>query len=286
MNNTIKIWLDISKSDLISSQILYKNGKYRNSYFLFQQAAEKANKAFALHCEILTEKELLKIQHDQTKIYRKTLVKQEKSIAETIELLKPFKDPNDLKIFSLQQFSNQHTELKKSISFIDSLRNCDLVNFTTKDLNASLKQIKGIRDFKIKLPKDFNNIMESQMLAMGEWIGQFDIDKAKSSKKEIQDFLRNKDESKRFFELLKTTIYPLIFELMFINLTLYICAILTVQHSSLSRYPSDGINPESIYLKKLPIVRKQPEFMKLLMEVITRMEKITQTEKNVAQQCL
>ena len=82
MYSTIKVWIDLSKSDLNSSKILHENGHYRNSYFLFQQTTEKANKAFALISEILTETELKTIQHDQTKIYRKAIVKQEKNILE------------------------------------------------------------------------------------------------------------------------------------------------------------------------------------------------------------
>ena len=95
---------------------------------------------------------------------------------------------------------------------------------------------------------------------------------------------KNEDEfyyikyDEKLFESLKTVIYPM-FDIMFINFTLYICAILTIQHSSLTRYPSDGINPERIYNRKLPIVNKQMEFIELLTEAISRMEKINESQE-------
>ena len=271
MYSTIKVWIDLSKSDLNSSKILHENGHYRNSYFLFQQTTEKANKAFALISEILTETELKTIQHDQTKIYRKAIVKQEKNILESIELFKQIEIHKNLELLSPKQLKIRHDSIKKSISFIDSLRNCDLINITSEDLDYYINEINELKNFKLELPKDFNSILRTQMIALSNWIGQFDTEKAKTFKKEIQDFL-NIEESEKLFESLKTVIYPM-FDIMFINFTLYICAILTIQHSSLTRYPSDGINPERIYNRKLPIVNKQMEFIELLTEAISRMEK-------------
>lgn len=67
---------------------------------MFQQTTEKANKAFALISEILTETELKTIQHDQTKIYRKAIVKQEKNILESIELFKQIEIHKNLELLS------------------------------------------------------------------------------------------------------------------------------------------------------------------------------------------
>ncbi|MDO1499447.1 HEPN domain-containing protein [Winogradskyella maritima] len=57
MQTIINTWLNIALNDLESAILLHRNGKYRNSYFLFQQASEKANKAAALFSGDFTEKE-------------------------------------------------------------------------------------------------------------------------------------------------------------------------------------------------------------------------------------
>ena len=58
MNKNVSIWIDLSLSDLKSSKLLYDNSQFRTSYFFFQQATEKANKALALLGGLLSETEL------------------------------------------------------------------------------------------------------------------------------------------------------------------------------------------------------------------------------------
>ena len=67
---------------------------------------------------------------------------------------------------------------------------------------------------------------------------------------------------------------PIQFDSIFIDYTFYSCALLTIQHSSLTRYPKNGINPESIYINELPIVQKQLGFMELLKEAILRLQEL------------
>ncbi len=274
MYQKIKIWIDISKDDLVSSRILYENKKYRNSYFLFQQASEKANKAFALLNKTLSETEAKEINHNQTKIYRNSFIKQQKNISETIDLFKNIEIPESLEVFSQKQLKTYEVSLKNSISFIDSLRNCDLINITENTLNEFIIHIKEIQNFQLELPKNFNTIFKNSILEISKWTQQFETEETKISQKEIHDFLNNKKDSKLIFDSFKTVIYPLMIDIVFISQTLYYCAILTIQHSSLSRYPSDGVNPENIYIKSLPIVNKQIEVIEFLEEAILRMEKI------------
>jgi len=65
----------------------------------------------------------------------------------------------------------------------------------------------------------------------------------------------------------------MVIDLAFINLTLYFCAIITVQHSSLTRYPDDNVNPDMVYTKRLPLVKKQNEFMDLLDKALIKLLK-------------
>lgn len=75
--NSIEVFLNLTKDDLKSSKLLYKENQYRTSYFFFQQAVEKANKAYGLHSGLIGENDLQKISHDQFKIHKKDLINQE-----------------------------------------------------------------------------------------------------------------------------------------------------------------------------------------------------------------
>jgi len=80
-------WLAISKEDLQAAKILYLANQYRNSYYFFQQAVEKANKALALFVGF-TEEELRKeIGHNQLKIFRKQITNQETGVRELVDIL-------------------------------------------------------------------------------------------------------------------------------------------------------------------------------------------------------
>lgn len=52
------------------------------------------------------------------------------------------------------------------------------------------------------------------------------------------------------------------------NISFSICALLTIQHSTLTRYPENGKNPFEVYTSKLPLIKKQPLFMNLLEDAI------------------
>lgn len=87
MNNlSSEIWLDIAESDLYASKILYEKKQYRVSYFLFQQASEKANKAYALISNQFTETQFENIQHKQFKIHRNLIEVQKKKIDSLLSL--------------------------------------------------------------------------------------------------------------------------------------------------------------------------------------------------------
>lgn len=277
MNETVKIWTDLSRSDLKSSRLLYDNGHHRTSYFFFQQSAEKANKALAHFAGLLNDKEFKDIQHDQLKIYRKTIAKQEGEIKTLIHLLKPYPKVADHQILQQTNFTDYQQTLKEGLSFIDSLRSYDLVNIPAKDLNLLLGQLNAVKNIKLKIPRDFEAVFKNQMLGVANWIGQFETQDAIEAKIDFIKFMDDPDNIKTFYDLIVKQILPMVIDLAFVNLTLYFCAILTVQHSSLTRYPDDNVNPETIYTKRLPIAKKQKEFMYLLDKALLKLTKLNAT---------
>ena len=56
-------WLEISKEDLEASKILYRNKKYPQASFYFQQSIEKLFKALLLESKTSNNNELKKYSH-------------------------------------------------------------------------------------------------------------------------------------------------------------------------------------------------------------------------------
>lgn len=277
MNEIAKTWIDIARNDLKSSRLLYDNGHHRTSYFFFQQAAEKANKAFAHFAGLLSDKEFKDIQHDQLKIYRKTITKQEREIKTLVHALKPYPKVANHQILQQINFTDYQRTLSESISFIDSLRSYDLINIPTMDLNQLLGQLETVKNTKLKIPRDFEAVRKTQMVKVADWIGQFETQDGIDAKTEFLILMDDPDKSKEFYDLIVKQILPLVIDIAFVNLTLYCCAIITVQHSSLTRYPNKNVNPDTVYTKRLPIVKKQNEFMDLLDIALIKLTKINAT---------
>ncbi len=274
MNSTVKIWLEIALSDLKSASLLYDNEHYRTSYFFFQQASEKANKALALLNGKLSKKEFDDIKHDQLKIYKKTIVKQENEIKKFIEIINPLPKVLNHEILSKSNITEYSQSLKDSTSFIDSLKNYDLVNIAISDLVYLLAQLKEIKETKINVPNDYEKIFETKMLGITDWIGNLKTHEAINVKEDLLNFIVNKEQTKQFYDIIKKQIFPMMIDLVFINLTFYVCAIITIQHSSLTRYAENDINPDNIYIKQLPIIVKQDAFMDMLYEAICKLDRI------------
>lgn len=282
MQTIINTWLNIAAKDLESAILLHQNGNYRNSYFLFQQASEKANKAAALFSGDFKEKEIEEASHDQFKIPRKIMVQNEEKMKAAIGLLEPFPMPKELEPLSNEGLAMHHKSISGAIRSIDRLQNCDLVNFTLEDLDGLLEILTGLRTIEYKFPENSNSTLGAQMRAMAKYVGQFGTKDALETEKEILDLLEDENKSQHYFQNLMRHYFPIQLDSIFIDSTLSICALLTIQHISKTRYPHDGINPENIYTKQLPIVQKQLDFMNLLKEAILRFERIN-TNKNELQ---
>lgn len=276
MMELARLLTKLSIDDLKSSRILYESRQYRTSYFFFQQSAEKANKALGLFLGIITEKDLFDIQHKQTKIYRKGLVTQEGKANTFTDLIGLFPQVGNHDFVNQINVNEYKKYLQDGLRYIDSLYNLDLVHIPSPDLSYMLRELRKLEKAKtvIKLPKKANQEMKGQLIQLADWIGTFGTTEATQGKKQLEEMLN--DDSK-FSEFAKD-----IHELMrvyvdsaFIGMTFWFCAIVTVQHSSLTRYPdSNRNNPMDIYKKRLPLVKKQPEFMDLLWKALVKLQRL------------
>lgn len=270
------LWVKLALSDLASSRILLKQKQYRTSYFLFQQATEKANKAFALYAGFVQESELMKVGHDQFKIYRKILSREEKELGRFITATKDLPSKiRDHEIFGYTSIQSLHQGQGQMLSLIDGLKDQDLVNISAVELNRLYKQLLSLSPRKIKLPEGIDKDLKEGMLKVADWVAHFDTPEAIAAKKEFEDFANDEKKSK---ELMATMVQMLKItaDFAFIFITLLVCAYLTIQHSSLTRYPSKGKNPFNIYTSKLPLVKKQAFFMDLLEISLRKIGKLDQ----------
>ncbi|MES2373424.1 MAG: HEPN domain-containing protein [Bacteroidota bacterium] len=272
-NTDILLWLDIALDDLHSSRILYENGKYRSSYFHFQQASEKANKAMAVMAGILSPEELADIQHDQLKIYRKSLVKQEAKVQEIKKIFEIFPKGNEHPFFEADTLATQTGALSLGIASIDSLSNRNLKDISLGELGGIVRQINTIKNTKVKLPKDLNKFLDTKFLDVANWMGQFPTQEAKIAEKEYIDFVKDKEASAEVYGYV-TKIFSLSVEIGVIEMVLFYCAILTIKHSSATRYPQGSGNPLKEYSTKMPIIKRQPVFMDLLESAIEGLKRI------------
>ncbi|MEO8151330.1 MAG: HEPN domain-containing protein [Bacteroidia bacterium] len=274
MNLTAQIWIDLATSDLQSSRLLHDSGHFRTSYFLFQQATEKANKAFALLADIIKEDELKKFSHNTINIYKETSKKQAKEINALVKILEQHPNNSEHKIFAKTNFIKYHETLSQGVSFMNNLWNYDLVKISLSDLNFFLRELKKVRTTKIKIPNTYEKKFDKIMLGIADWAGQFGTEDAINTKKEYLSLIANRDQAKEYCDLIVNQLFPMVIDIAFVNLTLYFCAVITVQHSSLTRYPEKGKNPELIYTKRLPLIQKQKQFMDLLEDSLVRFKNL------------
>ncbi len=273
-NNTSTDWIDIAISDLKSARILFKKKQYHTSYFLFQQASEKANKAFWLYNDMATEKELYEVSHNQLKLYRRVLVEKGPELNNQIEAIRQL--PADIRKHEIMDLDKMHSvqaAQSEIIKFIDGLGHRDLVNISSAELKHIFKQINSLNNPKLKLSRKTRHELKEYTLKIADLIGKFATPDALNAKNELQEYLDDPVKSKKFYKVMKKML-KLTIDSAFLFYSFWTCALLTIQHSSITRYPKDGKSPLQIYSAKLPLVKKQPLFMQVLLKALNKLRKL------------
>lgn len=281
MKASVKLWNEIALSDLKTARLLHENGHYRTSYFFFQQASEKANKAFALFQGDLSLDKLKKFQHDQFKIFKHQIEKQKVEIEKLNKILEIFPLFQESQHFQKSNLQTTEKQLDVGLEFIKESKESDLINISSIKLNFLLRELKKLKNIKLKYPKNRNQVFKKQMLDMSDWIGNFTTQDSQTLKTDLINLLESKEQSENFYDEIFNKYFPLIFELFFAYMTLYFSAMITIQHSSKTRYPDEDLNPDRIYTKCLPIIIKQPKFMDFLENAIQIVNKINEMNPNV-----
>ena len=256
----VKQWLDVAKNDLRSSRILYYAGVYNNSYFLFQQAVEKANKTYAFWAEVITEAQFEDIGHNPLIIYKRTL---ERKIGETKHLIKALdRFPNAKKnpLLKEMNFHKYYRSLKDSLHILEAMKKEKYDFITEEDIYEFIENTDEFADAEIELPHYSSTEFKENLKNIGDLITAFNPEDSDGSKAEFERLISSKDGIIAFHKLLKLQV-QLGVSTSFIEYVFVISAFLTVNHVSSTRYIEGDQHPMKIYTKKLPVVDLQPEIM-------------------------
>lgn len=264
MNDTVHIWLELAKSDLKSSKILYSHRQYRISLYLLQQASEKANKAYSLFFDQCSEVELKKNGHNQLQLFKTTLLKQEKDTQVAIEKIKGLGKPGSDRI--LKNIHNYKKLLSQNIELVDHFMGKRWTDVSAKELDQIVSLFNSLLKVKIK-PEDvsLDDVIES-------------INKYNSDCEIIDDilcvdikpYLNGINDADKAAELLHdvSRIINFVIALSVVYGILFVFAALTHNLNTITRYPSDGKNPDSEYNLRLPVIRKQDKLIRILNKTI------------------
>lgn len=273
--NLARQFLKIAKADIRASKVLYKSRLYAQSYFYFQQATEKATKGFALLLEMSTAKDVFNMRHNVFKLHRKNIQDAKRNNQATVNLAKalPFMETSGL--IETKKIQAQITSSEQSENFFENMRDYDLVNIPTKDINLFLKNIEGLEIRRAKIPEDLESRIEELFMPFIEKVERHESKAALYMAKEMRVALKSEEFGQfireHFADVIMTTIH-----FLYAHTVLYFSGFLTIQHSSKSRYldtDDPAINPLAIYKKRLPVVKYQPLFLKHLQRAIDTIER-------------
>lgn len=237
-------FLEIAETDIKSAILLYTSESYSQSYFLFQQASEKANKSIGLLSDFVSSDELFNIGHDQFKVYKKALnqiKEKEKFAREKVPEL-------------MSQFPS--TNYQESLNTIGNLKNHDLVNLSESEVKNVLEELEDIINIEIPtLPDGFLDKIRTELEPLCAILGFKSEQAIELIKSEVGE-----DGIKLLFSWM--------IHFMKAQMISFYCALITTQHSTSTRYGKDDKSPLEIYSKDLPLVKYQPIFMNYLEQAI------------------
>lgn len=252
-----KILLNISKSDLNASKLLYVNGHYSQAIFFLQQSAEKATKCYGLMTGIITEDSLKsKIGHSPAKIYGIMANKQREKI-DAIKKIK--KDPILKENMIIQKFEIKKSEnnLKILLKFIV---NGKMSSISKKNLMDLIKDLNELLDYTQNFSVDEHF---KEFKKQFKWIEVTD-DTPDNKKITTEEQLKD-----RFIETKKDLV-----DVPFISVSLLYISVITQKHTNISRYPENGKNPLQIYNESHPLIESFMQIIKIMEVVLEKMSEL------------
>jgi len=268
MSNDEMILFRLSLGDLAAARCLYKKGHYRQSYFMFQQASEKANKGFVVLAGEVKQQDVKKFWHGQIGIYKTLTEKKKKEIGEIKEAFASYPHTQTPALHALN-FNAHYDMIENALKEFTLLEKKKTDTFTVRELSELIRELKEIENIPFVKPRNIKANLKKYFIQLAEWSGEFGTPSSLTSKKELLEMVNDK---KKLQEISDYTfdVTVLLMQIAFSQFTLLICALLTNNHSTSTRYAEGSFDPDKVYTNKLPIVKKQEQFMNLLEKAINR----------------
>lgn len=275
--NEIIKWIDIAKSDVKSSRILLENRCYSQSYFYFQQASEKANKANWLLNGLLKEHELKIVGHDQFKPLKKNLITQKENIDHITSLEGKISLITENPLFRYFDITEYKNNLTTSIKFIDSLSRHEVSDFEESDLERLLETLNEIKDIEPEYPLNLPDILKAYLNEYAVWLKKFNSENTNQEADDLLEILSSEEYFVDYINLVKNLL-DIIISLIYVSNVFLFCSTLTAKHNSSTRYPQElnGNSPLNIYNESLEIIKKQECFLNHLDDALERLKRISE----------
>jgi len=267
--------LHVAEADLRASGILYEAQCFPQAYFSFQQAVEKMIKALGLTLDILTVEELIGIGHDQFKIYRKFIKQFETKIESHLKVMEHYDAAKNHPVHQSFQFEKIPDDMDKARRFFDSLKNIDLVNIDEETVDFCINEVSNMEKQERHLDILRHEVeITDRMTQLGDWIGSLGTPEAIGIKEELILFLSDKLKRDDYYKTVNNHMWVIV-DYTYIQAALYFFSLLTIQHSSRTRYLSDdGTSPLTLYTKEMPVINRLPRMLELMGEAIERFKSI------------
>lgn len=258
----VNVWIDIAKSDLKSSILLYNLKQYRTSYYFFQQASEKTFKAMLMVYGITDKSKIRSANHDIFKLYKLLINLPERKNKKPGKTLEPSIDLNNL----VSGDADKKQTLEEVEIMFKKLSNKDIFKVTHKDLEQSMNEIKRSMFYKITLPKIYGALAKRKLNKFLKWLEDKNSKKTVYAKSKLESAFNQENfvESYPFIEKMVNMwsgMSSLVYGVM-------ICTLVTARHNNLTRYPIEEFNPLKVYRKRLPVITKQKELSSFLKKAL------------------
>lgn len=147
------------------------------------------------------------------------------------------------------------------------------MHISAVELNHLYRHLISLHNPDFKFPGHQQKLTKKVIDKIAGWAGSFETPETFTTRKELQEIGNDPAKSKELYRLL-IPMLKLAMDLGFVFYTFCCCTLITVQHSSLTRYSADGKDPFVIYTAKLPLIKKQLLFMDLLRNALKKLQKM------------
>lgn len=262
----------LSMGDLTAARCLYREGHYRQSLFMFQQASEKINKAVAVFAGEVEHTKVKKYSHGQLSIYKDITRKKKEEIAQILKAVESFPHAQS-PAFPMLDFNAHHNLMETASQELAQWDKNKTHQFSLRELNTLIKEIKEAEVFEFTKPKNIKTKLKKHYSALADWAGQFGTPQALAYQKDLLETINDKKKLQELTDIV-FEVSVLQMQFTFSHFVLITCALITNHHSIATRYSDGNIDPDEIYTLKLPIIRKQEAFMDMLERAISRIDKL------------